>query len=386
MHLGWRYCLSPVLRALSPVHLGWRCCCSPPRRALCVCSLDLSLVSPSRDVAMASAPPSPPLPDQRGFVECHLCAMLLSGRAVWEQHVRGTKHRRLKAATDAPASSADRTTRWMCPLCAAHNDAAASLFMHVNGSRHRRAIGRLREAGRLEETAPLVPRLREALAEVRRTGDDDAQFAALLQAAEEDAGIDGGRVQHRDDDHRNGGNGIDDNNNYGNNVYNAGGLQRSHPDAASCGGPAAAPAPAAGPSAGVAGCGTRVAGGAAHVGKRAYDGGDAGGASQRRRLSDGDVRTRSLSGGVRYGCGSRSVRRDVGDAGGASDVRGSRGSSSSGVLTTFIVPPGARPWLECPRCLSLYSSADAFADHPCNPPSLQGKGPPRPGDRREPAR
>jgi len=335
---------------------------------------------------MVSAPPSPPLPDQRGFVERYLFAMMLSGRATWQQHVRGTKHRSLKAATDAPAASADRTTHWTCPLCAAHNDAAASLFMHVNGSRHRRAIGRLREAGQLEETAALVPRLREALAEVRRTWEDDAQFAVLLQAAEGDAGIDLGRVQHRDEDHRNGGNGIDDNNSYGNNVYNAGGLHRSHPDAASCGGPAAAPAAAAGPRAGVAGGGTGGACGIAHVGKWACDGGDAGGASPRRSLSDGDVRTRSLSGGVRYGCGSRSVRRDVGDAGGASDVRGSRGSSSSGVPTTFIGPPGARPLREFPRCLSLYSSADAFADHPCNPPSLQGKGPPRPGDRREPAR
>jgi len=312
--------------------------------------------------------------------------MMLSGRATWEQHVRGTKHRRLKAATDAPAASTDRTTRWMCPLCAAQNDAASSLFMHVNGSRHRRAIERLREAGRLEETARLVPRLREALAEVRRTGDEDAQFAVLLQAAEKDAGVEGGRVQHRDDRHQNCGNGKDDYDTYGNNVYNAGGRHRLHTAADTGGGPAAVSAPPAGPSAGVAGGGTRVAGGAAHAGKRACDGGDAGRASQRRRFSDGDAGIRSRSGSVRYGCGSRSVRRDVGDAGGASDVGGSRGSSSSGVPTTFIVPPGARPWLECPRCLTLCSSADAFADHACNPPSLKGKGPARPGDRREPAR
>ena len=128
------------------------------------------------------------------------------------------------------------------------------------------------------------------------------------------------------------------------------------------------------------------AGGAAHVGKRAYDGGDAGGASQRRRLGNGDVGGRSRSGGMRYGCGSRSVRREGGDAGGADDVGGSRGSSSSGVPTTFIVPPGARPWLECPRCLTLCASADAFVDHACNPPSPRVKGSARPADRREPAR
>jgi len=312
--------------------------------------------------------------------------MMLSGISTWEQHVRGTKHRRLQAATESPPASTDRTTRWMCPLCAAHNDAATSLFMHVNGSRHRRAIGRLREAGRLEQTAPLVPRLREALAEVRRTGDDDAQFAVLLQAAEEDAGVDGGRLQHRDDHQQNGGNGSDNNNKNGNNVTNAGVRHRSYTAADARGSPAAASAPAAGPGAGVAGCGTRVAGGAAHVGKRAYDGGDAGGASQRRRLSTGDVGGRSRSGGMRYGCGSRSVRRDGGDVGGADDVGGSRGSSSSGVPTTFIVPPGARPWLECPRCLTLCASADAFFDHACNPPSLKGKGPARPADRSEPAR
>jgi len=77
-------------------------------------------------------------------------------------------------------------------MCATHNDAAASVFMHFNGSRHRRAIGRLREAGRVSETAPLVPRLRAAMAEIRRAGDDDAFFAVLLRNAEEDAGVQNG--------------------------------------------------------------------------------------------------------------------------------------------------------------------------------------------------
>jgi len=61
--------------------------------------------------------------------------------------------------------------------------------MHVNGSRHRRAIVRIREAVRLSETAPIVPQLCGAMAELRRTGDDDALFAELLQNAEEDASV-----------------------------------------------------------------------------------------------------------------------------------------------------------------------------------------------------
>jgi len=188
---------------------------------------------------MAAAPPSPPSPDQRGFVEFRLCAMMLSGRATWEQHVRGTKHRRLKTATETPTSSTDRTKCWTCPLCGAHNDAASSIFMHVNGARHRHAIGRLREAGRLDETAPLVPRLRDALSEMRRTRDDDAQLLDLLRAAEEDTCDNGGRAQHPDDQHEN----------------------RCSADAATRGAPPTSPSPAAGPRAGVASGSTRVCGG-----------------------------------------------------------------------------------------------------------------------------
>jgi len=287
--------------------------------------------------------------------------MMLLGRATWEQHVRGTKHRRFQAATETPTSSTDRTTRWTCPLCAARNEAASSLFMHVNGARHRRAVGRIREAGRLDETAPLVPRLRDALAEMRRTGDDDAQFADLLRAAEADAGDKAGRAHHPDDKHK----------------------SFCSADAATRGAPATSSSPAAGPSADVACGSSRVADGVEFSGKRARDSEDAGASSQRRRVSDGDVGGWSRFAGVRYGCGSRSVRQDTGDAGGASDVGGSRGSSSSRVPTTFIVPPGARAWLECPRCLTLFSSAAVFTYHLCNPPSQKGKGRALPADGRE---
>jgi len=61
--------------------------------------------------------------------------------------------------------------------------------MHVNGSRHRRAIVRLCETARLSETAPLLPWLRAAMAELLRTADDDALFAKLLRNAEDDVAL-----------------------------------------------------------------------------------------------------------------------------------------------------------------------------------------------------
>jgi len=340
------------------------------------------------DGCRSSPPPPPPPPDQRGFVECHLCALMLSGVATYQQHVRGTKHRRLQAAANSPPSSSDRATQWMCPLCATHNDAAASLFMHVNGSRHRRAIVRLREAGRVSETAPLVPRLRAAMAEIRRAGDDDALFGELLRNAEEDAGVqhgagyqgqpaDEGDVGGDQEDEDVDEDGAEEENNTHGDAVETGAVKNSSSRTGGSRGRRDASAPVACPSAILVSRNTPRADGPAHLGKRYRDSDGRGAAPPLRHSTGAREAGGSASGGVEFRYESRMGGRSGCYAGGASDVGRARRSSSPGGPTTLIVPPGARPWLECPRCMTLCASAPAFYDHPCHPPSGKGKGPAR---------
>jgi len=289
----------------------------------------------------------------------------------------------------------------MCPLCATHNDAAASLFMHVNGSRHRRAIVRLREAGRLSETVPLVPRLRAAMAEIRRAGDDDAVFAELLRNAEEDAGVQlgaGGQEQLADEgdvggdqededvdeDGAVGGvqededvdeDGAEEENNTHGDAVETGAVKSSRTGGAR--GRLDASSPVARLNAMVASRNTPRADGPVHLGKRYRDSDGRGAAPPPRHSTEARETGGSGSGGVEFGYERRMGGRNGCYAGGASDVGRARGSSSPGGPTRLIVPPGARPWLECPRCMTLCASAPAFYDHPCHPPSSKGNGPAR---------
>ena len=143
-------------------------------------------------MAATHPPPPPPgpfppsIPSIPGFTECLLCGMTLTGPASFAEQVRGKEHRRLEAAA-AVLASASAAHPWACILYALHNDAAKILSSHVSGHRHFRAVERLRSAGRIHENAPLVPRLRAALDKVRRTGDEDENFAGFLAVAKAEA-------------------------------------------------------------------------------------------------------------------------------------------------------------------------------------------------------
>ena len=285
--------------------------------------------------------------------------MTLTGPESFAEHVRGKEHRRLEAAA-AVLARASSAHPWACTLCALHNDTAKSLFSHVGGHRHRRAVERLRTAGRVNESAPLVPRLRAALDDVRRTGDEDEHFTGLLAAAEAEAADaevsedDGASAAVRED----GANGETGNGN----------AQRA-------------------PN-------SRVATSATDDGRRAsQSGAGAGrarcaGAFSGRQHNDRyppvarDTRVpavvASSSGRKRRredGAASRSGQDTPEDEGETCSGIGVRTQSSGGGGpangvsggTTVVVPQGANVLFECPRCEMLYGTASAFSRHICSP-------------------
>jgi len=316
----------------------------------------------------ASHPPPPPpgpsppsIPSILGFTECRLCAMTLTGPASCAEHVRGKEHRRLEAAA-AVLSSASAAHPWACTLCALHNDTAKSLFSHVGGHRHRRAVERLRSAGRIHENAPLMPRLRAALDEVPRTGEEDEHFAGLLAAAEAEA-ADAGESGNDSDSsapREDGADGETD--------------ERDAEQAPSSwvattateDGRRASPL---GAGAGRA-CLARASAGRQHNGgRRLVDCPSRAPAvvtssrSRKRRLEDGAA---SGSGHVAAADGEEtgwSIACRTQSSG-----RGRPANDVSGGMTV-VVPPGANVRFECPRCERLYDTASAFARHTCSPAS-----------------
>jgi len=144
------------------------------------------------NMAAAPPPPSPPpRPEPSGFYKCETCNILMTGEASWNEHVRGAPHKKraFRAAATHGPGYASHSTRWTCPTCLASNDAPTSLISHVSGAGHRRAVAVLKDSGRHSELHVLLPRLRAAVREVRRAGDDDSRLAEVLRDAEHDAGI-----------------------------------------------------------------------------------------------------------------------------------------------------------------------------------------------------
>jgi len=285
--------------------------------------------------------------------------MTLTGPASFAEHVRDKEHRRLEAAA-AVLSSASFAHPWACTLCALHNDTAKSLFSHVGGHRHRRAVERLRTAGRIHENAPLIPRLRAALDEVRRTGDEDEHFAGLLAAAEAEAAD----AEESEDDSDSAAPRED-----GANGETGNGNAKRAPN-------------------------SRVATSAMDDGRRASQSGSGAGrarcagASSGRQHNDRDppvardtrvpAAVASSSGRKRRredGAASRSWQdtpEDGGETGWGIAVRAqsrSGGGPANGASggTIVVVPQGANVLFECPRCEGLYGTASAFTRHMCSP-------------------
>jgi len=275
--------------------------------------------------------------------------------------------------------------------------------MHVNGSRHRRAIVRHREADRLSETSLLVPRLHAAMAEIRRARDDDALFAELLRTAAEDAGVkhgagdqeqlagevgvggnqvdenvdEGGAVGGDQEDEDIDEEGAKEENNAHGDAVETGAVKNNSSRTGGARGRLDASAPVACPDALIASRYNPRADGPAHLGKR-YRDSDGRGASKPPWHSTGAHETGgSESHGVEVGYELRMGGRNRCYAGGAIDVGRVRGSRSPAGPTTLIVPPGGRPWLECPSCMTFCALAQAFYDHPCHPRSSKGKCPAR---------
>eukprot|EP00168_Porphyra_purpurea_P019231 TRINITY_DN756_c0_g1_i1.p1 TRINITY_DN756_c0_g1~~TRINITY_DN756_c0_g1_i1.p1 ORF type:complete len:149 (-),score=13.72 TRINITY_DN756_c0_g1_i1:550-996(-) len=70
-----------------------------------------------------------------------------------------------------------------------NNDAPTSLIIHVSGAGHRRAVSFLKDTGREAELHVLLPRLRAAVTDVRRTEGDDPRLSQVLRKTELDAGV-----------------------------------------------------------------------------------------------------------------------------------------------------------------------------------------------------
>jgi len=311
---------------------------------------------------MAAAPPPPPLPprpEPSGFYKCETCNILMTGAASWNEHVRGAPHKKraFRAAATHGPGNASHSTRWTCPTCLASNDAPTSLISHVSGAGHRRAVAVLKDSGRRAELHVLLPRLRAAVREVRRAGDDDARLADVLREAEHDAGILAPAAAVRD----------------------AGRTAHSHARAFAAGHSGSS---GAGGSAGGAGAGPPPADARRH--KRRRD--DDAYASGSEKLADaakagrGRLPTSSDDSGS---SGASPQSTGVGDNAWADGYSartrpgGASASPTSGagrVPVAVVVPPGARVWFECPRCGCHYRSGDDYVAHVCQPYKGKGKG------------
>jgi len=311
---------------------------------------------------MAAAPPHPPpppRPEPSGFYKCETCNILMTGEASWNEHVRGAPHRKraFRAAATHGPGYASHSTRWTCPTCLASNDAPTSLISHVSGAGHRRAVAVLKDSGRHSELHVLLPRLRAAVREVRRAGDDDARLAEVLRDAEHDAGILAPAAA----------------------AHDAGRTAPSH---------ARAPAAGRGGSSGAGG-----AAGGARSGPPPAD------ARRHKRRRDDDACaswSEGLADAADAGRGRRPTSSGHSDSSGASpqstgvgdnawangySARTSPGGASASLTTAagrvpvaVVVPPGARVWFECPRCGCHYRSGDDYVAHVCQPYKGKGKG------------
>jgi len=287
--------------------------------------------------------------------------MTLTGPASFAEHVRGKEHRRLEAAA-AVLASASAAHPWACTLCALHNDTAKSLFSHVGGHRHRRAVERLRSAGRIHENAPLVPRLRAALDEVRRTGDEDEHFAGLLAAAEAEA-ADAEESANDSDSSAPRQDGADGETDEGDAQQAP--SSRVATTATDDGRRASSPGAGAGRA-----CLARASAGRQHDGRsRPVDRSSrtpavvAPSRSRKRRREDGAAsgsRHVAAADGEETGWSIAFRTQSSGRGGPANEVSGG---------TTVDVPPGANVLFECRRCERLYDTASAFARHTCSPAS-----------------
>ena len=285
--------------------------------------------------------------------------MTLTGPASFAEHVRGKEHRRLEAAA-AVLASASAAHPWACTLCALHNDTAKSLFSHVGGHRHRRAVERLRSAGRIHENAPLVPRLRAALDEVRRTGDEDEHFAGLLAAAEAEA-ADAEESANDSDSSAPRQDGADGETDEGDAQQAP--SSRVATTATDDGRRASSPGAGAGRA-----CLARASAGRQHDGRsRPVDRSSrtpavvAPSRSRKRRREDGAAsgsRHVAAADGEETGWSIAFRTQSSGRGGPADEVSGG---------TTVVVPPGANVLFECRRCERLFDTASAFARHTCSP-------------------
>jgi len=281
----------------------------------------------------------------------------MTGEASWNEHVHGTPHKKRAfrtAATHGPGY-ARHSTRWTCPTCLASSDAPTSLISHVSGAGHRRVVAVLKDSGWRAELHVLLPRLRAAVREVRRAGDDDARLTEMLRDAEHDAGIFAPASDAHDAGHT------------------VSSLAR---------------APAGGRG-GSSGAGEAADG--ARFGPPPVD------ARRHKRRRDDDA---CASGSERLADSAHAGRRRLPTSSGHSDASGaspqstgvgdnawanaysartSPGGASAApntgagrVPAAVVVPPETRVWFECPRCNSHYRCDDHCAAHVCQ--LYKGKG------------